>query len=316
MSRPEHVTVILNPASSGGRGARLRPQVEHGLTQRGIAFSLVQTEGAGHAEFLARRAVGAETDSLLVVGGDGTIHEVANGILKGDPPPLPLAVVPVGTGNDFYRMLGKAGNVEAALNGLTEGVVRPFDVGRVRSDGGQDAFFVNLLGMGVDVEVLRKRKDFSRLGGLPQYLAALTSALTGFRATSFRVSVFEAEGEAGGEMIEDRTLLAAFTVGPSVGGGFLLNPSASPYDGLLDLFFIRTLGIFKLGRYIPRVIRGTHEGIPELTQRKIRKATVRRTDGEPFLFEMDGELTEAQAEELSVEACPGLLPVMVPGSRR
>ncbi len=81
----------------------------------------------------------------------------------------------------------------------------------------------------------------------------------------------------------------AVTVGPSVGGGFLLNPDASPYDGLLDLFFVRTLGMLRLARYIPKVIRGTHQGVPELLQRRTTAVTVRRSDENPFFFEMDGE---------------------------
>ena len=92
----------------------------------------------------------------------------------------------------------------------------------------------------------------------------------------------------GRETIEDRTILMAVTVGPSVGGGFLLTPDASPFDGLLDLFFVKTLGMFKLVRYIPKVI-GEPSGVPELLQRKVTGARVCRSDGDAFYFEMDGE---------------------------
>ena len=81
--------------------------------------------------------------------------------------------------------------------------------------------------------------------------------------------------------------MLAVTVGPSVGGGFLLNPKASPYDGQLDLFFVKTLGIFKLARYIPKVIRGTHEDVPELFQQRIVGAEIERSDGR-FLFLRNG----------------------------
>jgi YegS/Rv2252/BmrU family lipid kinase len=311
VNRPENVTVILNPAASGGGGARIQPTIEAELARRKIPFTLQRSEAPGHAETLSREAARGGAELILVVGGDGTIHEVANGILNQGTNPPPIAVVPVGTGNDFYRMVDRSRKMGVALDGLLEGTVRAFDVGRVRFEGAE-SFFVNLLGVGVDVEVLRKRADFPRLKGLPQYLAALVSALMTFRPTSVRVSLQGGEGGEGEEVIEDRTILMAVTVGPSVGGGFLLSPEASPEDGLLDLFFVKTLGMLKLARYIPKVIRGTHQGVPELLQRRIVNATVQRSDGKPFFFEMDGERMPEPVKSLELEVCPGILPVVVP----
>ncbi|MFH1764530.1 MAG: diacylglycerol kinase family protein [Gemmatimonadota bacterium] len=315
MKRPEQITVILNPAASGGKGGRLQPKVEGGLAKRKIPFTLLRSEAPGHAEALARDAVRDGAELILVVGGDGTIHEVANGLLRGKTKAPPIAVVPMGTGNDFYRMVGGSRSIGAALDALLDGEIRDFDVGRVRFDGA-DAFFVNLLGVGVDVEVLGRRADFPRLGGLLQYLAALVSALVAFRPVSLRVSLRGDDGAGGEEIIDDRTILMAVTVGPSVGGGFLLSPDASPYDGLLDLFFVRTLGMLKLARYIPKVIRGTHQGVPELLQRRVTAATVRRSDEKPFFFEMDGERMPDPVTSLEIGVCPGILPVLVPGGGR
>ncbi len=135
MKRPEKITVILNPAASGGRGGRLRPKVEAGLARRKIPFTLFRSEGPGHAEALAREAVLDGAELILVVGGDGTIHEVANGLLKGEAKCPPIAVVPVGTGNDFYRMVSGSRSIGGALDALLDGEVRDFDVGRVRFDG-------------------------------------------------------------------------------------------------------------------------------------------------------------------------------------
>ncbi len=293
MNRPDDLQIILNPAASGGGGVRLQPKLEAELAQRNIPFTLRRSEAPGHAEALSRELARDGSDLILVVGGDGTIHEVANGLLKGDTKPPPIAVVPVGTGNDFYRMVGRSRNIDAILDGLLDGTVHDFDVGRVRY-GGAESFFVNLLGVGVDVEVLRKRANYPRLRGLPQYLAALVSALMTFRPVSFRASL---------EGIQ----------GASVGGGFLLSPEASHTDGLLDLFFVKNLGMLKLARYIPKVIKGTHQGIPELLQRRITGATVRRSDEEPFFFEMDGEGMPDPVKSLELEVCPGILPVLVPG---
>ena len=303
--------MILNPAASGGAGETMLPRLEQALAGRGISAEIRQTRGPGHATDLARTAVTGGASLVIVVGGDGTIHEVANGLvmLAGEIPPI--GIIPVGTGNDFFRMLGGSTAPGAALDEMLAGDIERFEVGRVRYNE-TESVFVNLLGLGVDVEVLRKRAEFPRLKGLTQYLVALVSALKSFRPVSVRVD-FEVAGDPGEKsFVENRTILMAVTVGPSVGGGFLLNPDASPLDGLLDLFFVEPLGILKLARYIPRVIRGTHMGLPELIQRRITRATIERSDGEPFFFEMDGEGMPDPVNRLELEVCPALFPVLVP----
>jgi YegS/Rv2252/BmrU family lipid kinase len=306
--------VIVNPAASGGAGAGVREEVEAGLAARNIPFSLAETNAPGHARTLAREAALEGAARLLVVGGDGTVHEVANGFLDDDLSPPAMAVVPVGTGNDFFRMVGSLTSVIDALALLEDGVPQEFDVGRVRFDGGS-SFFVNLLGIGVDVEVLLHRERFRRLRGLPQYLAALASALVRFRPESYQVSIWNGDDQDASEIIETRTLLTTVTVGPSIGGGFLVSPEASPADGLLDLFFVESIGPLKIARYVPRVIRGTHQGIPELRMGRLTGATIRRSDGSPFHFELDGERMAEPTTGLEVQVCPGRLRVLCPGTR-
>lgn len=303
--------VILNPAASGGAGGRTWPKVENELARRSISFALLRTEGPGHATALSREAARLGAKRILVVGGDGTVHEVANGLLDNPWRPPPLAVVPVGTGNDFYRMVGASSRVEHAVSALVDGQLHLFDVGRVRSHAGE-RYFVNLLGVGVDVEVLRVREKFHRLRGLPQYLAALVWSLMTFRPESVRISLSPVSGEDGPERIEGRTLLAAVTVGPSIGGGFQLSPAASPEDGLLDLFVVGPLGLWKVACYVPKVIRGTHGGIPEVRLRRFTSAVMERTDGEPLFFEMDGERMPDPVSRMTVEVCPSVLPVLLP----
>jgi YegS/Rv2252/BmrU family lipid kinase len=262
---------------------------------------------------MARELAGeGDTERVLVVGGDGTIHEVANGILEAGPTPPALGIIPVGTGNDFFRMVGTSRRLEAALTIALQGERRLFDVGRINLDG-EERYFVNLLGVGVDVAVLEKREGFQRLRGLPQYLAAFTSALVSFRPQAYRLLLRRGPDEGGEEVIEDRTILAAVTVGPSVGGGFFLNPDASPYDGELDLFFVEAIGVLKIARYIPRVIRGTHGDLPEVKLRRFTKGNLTRPDGRPFHFELDGERMPNQVTALEIDVCKGVLPVMVAG---
>ncbi len=296
--------VIVNPASAGGGGARMVSRIEEGLGRRGVEFRLRRTESPGHATSLAHRAAEEGRERILAVGGDGTIHEIANGILAAGGG-ASLAVLPTGTGNDFYRMVGAPSDLDAALDTAARGVPRSFDVGLARWDGGE-RHFVNLFGIGIDVEVLRRREGFRRLPGLTQYLAALLSALVRFRP-------FAVEVEVEGERIRaEPTLLSAVTVGPSIGGGFLVSPTAVADDGLLDLCFVAAMSFGRVVRCIPRVIRGTHGDLDEVSLRRARTFRFRSADGRPFHFQFDGDLAPGTTAEVVVEIVPGALKVLVP----
>lgn len=303
------VHVILNPNAAGGRGSKVRPRLESALSATGRPFRLHLTQAPGHARTVAREvAVSGDEGPLLVVGGDGTVHEVANGLLESrEALGFPLAVLPVGTGNDFHRMVRCSRRMEQVLELLNSGRPRRFDVGFARWEGG-DAYFVNLLGVGVDVEVLRRRSQFRYLSGLPQYLAALLAALLRFRPMELDLELDG--GTAALESLRKSTLMAAVTVGPTVGGGFCLSPEARPDDGLLDLFVVEPLGPLEVVRYLPRVLRGTHGREPTIHLRTLRTLRIVSVDRQPFAFELDGELLPMETPWLELEICPAALSVL------
>lgn len=306
MSEPVHV--ILNPAASGGAGARLAPTVEEHLAHRQIAHQLMTTAGPGHATELAQSAMREGAERILIVGGDGTIHEVVNGLLSTGGPRPDLAVLPLGTGNDFYRMVGAPRTMREALSMLEVGVPKVFDVGVARWEGGS-RFFVNLFGVGIDVDVLERRKRFQRLSGLVQYLAALVAAVISFRPIRVHIVLDD------GEVIDDLTMLAAVTVGPSAGGGFLLSPGATPDDGFLDLCFVDRLNYFQVALYIPRVIRGTHANLKVVRLRRMKSARIEARGGRPFPFELDGEVMPTPVDWVEVAVDPARISILVPEER-
>ncbi len=301
------VRVIINPAAAGGRGRRAALELLEELDARSLPCEARYTECPGHAAELAAEARGAGVPGVVVVGGDGTVHEVVGGLLGGGPGELPpVCVFPAGTGNDFFRMVGAERSAAAVARVLEQGAVKHFDVGRVRWDSGERVF-VNVLGVGVDVDVLRCRARFARLRGLAQYLVALLYALATYRAPEVRIDVGR-----GGRTLLGRTTLSVITVGPSMGGGFKVNPAARASDGKLDLFHVPAMNLFRIMALVPRVIRGTHAGLEPLTMCRIEEARLGRTDGEPVWFEMDGELSPEPARGLRVNVVPRVLPVMVP----
>lgn len=285
----------------------MRTRVEAHLDRMGIPFEVLQTERPGHGSELARRSVVAGAERILAVGGDGTIHEVANGILGAAAPGAgpALAVVPVGTGNDFFRMVGAPRKVESALEVLTSGVERRFEVGHARWDDGE-AWFVNLLGVGLDVSVLQQRDRFARLSGLAQYVAGALTALVRFKPLEIRVEV------DGVHRFSGPALISAVTVGPSIGGGFLLSPSASAHDGRLDLFVVEPLSAMKVARYLPRVLRGSHGREAEIHMERITGVRITGAGTEALNFEMDGEVSVATTRSLEVTVVPEALRVIGP----
>lgn len=299
--------IILNPASSSGRGAKMAPRLKEALHAHGLEFVLHRTDAPGHGERLVGEALQQGATHILAVGGDGTIHEVANGLLDRDAGSTPMAVLPVGTGNDFYRMVGAPKDLQAVIRTLMSGQAKPFDVGHVTFPDAS-RYFVNLLGFGIDVEVLQRRERVRRLSGLAQYLAALLGAVASFEPVAATVTLDD------GTSVSGRTTLAGITVGPSAGGGFLLSPTATPDDGLLDLCWVDELSLFQILRYIPKVIRGTHAGLDVVELHRFRTAHVAAPEGGVVHVELDGELVRTPVATMDVRVVPGALSVMVPGA--
>jgi len=317
--------VIANPNAGGGRGNRVLAELERVLAGRGVTYTLRRTEARGHAGALVREARAAGADRLLIVGGDGTIHEAASGFFPdGGPrdissrepassqePALArepaIAILPVGTGNDFHRMVRAPAGIENAARALIEGIPREFEVGEARWQGGA-AWFVNLIGVGIDVEVLRRRERFQRFTGLLQYFAAFAAALRSYAPVGLRVSLWSGERET--LKVEASVLLCAVTVGPSIGGGFLLSPNARPDDGLLDLFIVERLGLARILRYLPGILRGSTAKRRGIWQAQGTRLKIEAADGERLSFELDGELIEASTPFLEIEVRPAGLRIL------
>ena len=296
--------VVLNPASGHGLGARLRPRIERGLRDAGIAFDLVETTGPGHAVELGRSAAAAGVARLLAAGGDGTVHEVANGLLQGPAAAdgatvTALGTIPIGTGNDFAKLANvhKLGP-EAAAARMAGAAERRFDVGKVVGE-----YFDNSLGIGFDAEVARQANQTTRLSGLAVYVAAVYKSFVSFRAPTLEVASPAHSETAPMMMLE-------CAIGRSAGGGFYLTPDADPADGLLDVCLIRKVGLLKFLRYVPRVLQGGHTGLAEVAMFRTKSLTIRSLD-RPLLLHLDGEVRTPPGRDIEVTLEAGRLRVLV-----
>lgn len=298
--------MILNPVAGGGRGRRMRAEIARELAARRIDFTIEETAGLGHGAELARDAVAHGASVVFAAGGDGTIHDVVNGLMSAEAAERrpALGALPIGTGNDFVKAVYPARGLAAAFRALDAGRVRRLDVGRAEWDGNVE-YFVNGFGTGVDVEVVRRLGRLPHLPGVLRYLTAAIQALAVYRPVPLRLSL-------DGRTLELRTMLFAVGNGPCQGGGFYLTPQAVPDDHRFDVCIVDELSYLEIASVLPRVLRGTHGRSPKVTMERARGITVEGAGGAPILFQMDGELRQAHGSSVHVQIAPAALPVLAP----
>jgi diacylglycerol kinase (ATP) len=296
--------IILNPMARYGTGKRLRPRVERALERLRVPFDLVETEGPGHATLLARDAIDAGITRIVAAGGDGTVHEVANGIVASPASGVSLGLIPIGTGNDFVKMMPGTARWSDAVTALADGVTGLVDVGIARW-GGETEYFINAMGTGIDVEVVRQMRRSRLVPGAVIYVSALLRALARYRALPVEIDV-------DGYLVRQRIMNLAVCNGPSIGGSFRICPDAHPADGALDVCLIAEMPVLRNARMVPRVIRGTHTEQPGVTMLRGARIRLRLPDGGPLHFQLDGELREAEdgAAGVSVSLAPAGLSVI------
>jgi diacylglycerol kinase (ATP) len=295
--------MILNPMARHGAGRRLRPHIERELRRRGLECEIVETAGPGHGRELARAAAAGGISRVVAAGGDGTVHEVVNGLMESGGA-AELGIVPIGTGNDFIKLIRGARTVEGALDALGRPAGMAIDVGIARWYGGTE-YFVNAMGTGIDVEVVRQMRRSRFLPGGVIYVTALLRALAVYRPLLVALTT-------DGETLEQRIMNLAVCNGPSIGGSFRICPDARPDDGLLDVCLIAEMDVLRNARMVPRVLKGTHTRQPGVTMRRGAVVHLRLPAGGPLLFQLDGELREAAdgAEGVHVELAPARLNVI------
>jgi diacylglycerol kinase (ATP) len=290
--------IILNPAAGRGKGRGLERPLADGARSAGWESVVHSTRRAGEEVGLAAEARKAGWPVVVAVGGDGTVHNVVNGLLQDGPTDVTLAHVPVGTGNDYAKALGlKPRAIDKNLALVLGGTVRHMDVGRALGE-----YFVNGMGTGFDAEVVRQTLRMKHLRGFPLYIVAVYRTFSSFDPPDLEVHAEEHSERS-------RMMMMTVSIGTTMGGGFRLAPDAEPDDGWLDVGIIRKVGIGKFLRYVPSVMRGTHAGLPEVTMFRSRGVRVTGLSG-PLAVELDGELRYPDEDTIEVSIVPKLLKVL------
>lgn len=302
MTASRRPLIILNPAANRGATHALLPLIEqHAAAQ---AVEVLETRAPGDATRLAADAARRGHGPIIAVGGDGTIHEVAAGILDSGCD-VPLGIVPAGSGNDFANAaLHLPPRPEAALAVALGGTARRFDVARLN-----DGWLLNAFGAGIDANVAWDVRDLVERRKTPLRGTALYT-LSALRQIAFHYHrlpylTITVDGE---QIMDGVTMLAAVMVGPSAGGGYRLTPAALPDDGWLDLCIARRMIRPKVLGALMLAKEGRHTGLREV--RILRGRSVQIHSPHPIQTHVDGELQTGRHFDITIR--PGALAVMMP----
>lgn len=305
--RTHSVKIIVNPNADLGRAWRQASDLRPLADQFGGA-DWAGTVYPGHTIDLAEQAALEGYRMVIAAGGDGTVHEVVNGLMRVSEEQRPvLGVVPLGSGNDFAHNLGMSSDASVALKQVMTGKPRSIDVMRVCDDLGRCEYVDNTLGIGFDGLVNIRSRNFSWLRGFVMYLVAvLQTIVLDHNPPRMR---FRSDAE----QWEQQVLMLTLCNGPREGGGFLVAPDARPDDGVLDYACIGPVSRLMMLRLVPEVMRGTHIHMPQVQMGRLRNMTL-EADG-PLYMHADGEVFAGLGSDirtLEVDVLPGVLQVIAP----
>ena len=298
----EKFLAIVNPAAGGGRSAQRAATELARLKEKGLRIDVIASAGPAHATELAREAYEQGYRRFLAVGGDGTVHEIINGIFqrrtRGSR--VELGFLPLGTGNSFLRDFTKNG-AESSLQALLGGRKRSVDLLRLEHEKGTIYSF-NLLSVGftADVGAITNRvfKPFGHLG----YLLGVF-----VKVVQLKRRVFKMRCDDDREWDERRCLFLSFNNSKYTGGTMLIAPQADPTDGLVEYVRWGPIGRIGLVKMLPRLYDGTHLEHPLASRRAVKRVEF-ELDA-PVDVMVDGEIVTVKCRTL--EVLPGAMDVYI-----
>jgi len=279
------LVIIANPRAGRGKlGARL-PEIERILREAGLDYRVVQTTHPGHAAEAARAALHGGERYLVAAGGDGTVHEVVNGMLEDGQPiarDAVLGVVAAGSGCDFVRSFGLPGDTVQAAHHLAGDRVRLIDVGQVTYSSGSaqiTRYFPNIAEAGLGAAVVARASRLPGFLGPARYFCGFWLTLPRFRPATVHV-------DADGHAYQWRAHNVVVANCRFYGGGMHISPKSQPDDGALDVL-VMVGPKSEAFTTLPKVYRGTH--LPHQNIVELRANRVRLETDPPFQVEADGE---------------------------
>lgn len=282
------ILFIVNPEAGRGTAAKRLPRLEKLLREKEVDHEIRQTTGPGDATVMAGE-MRRDFDLVAVFGGDGTMNEALNGLVGGE---TPMAVIPIGTGNDFARSAGLPMKLGPALDNLIGGRPRTVDLGVFNGE----RYFVNTVGIGFDAYANIQSRKIKKLRGTAVYVVAVFKTLRQWSSVPMKI-------EMDNDSVEGLSYLTCIAGGWAIGGGLSLAPDAKIDDGLFDICHVSDISSMKIVWNFPKLTNGKVEELEEVTIYRSKKVKV--TSEEPLPMHIDGEIIEGGVTEFEVQIVPG-----------
>lgn len=287
MNMEKTYTIIINPVAGRGAGKQNWEAVQSLLKEREVGYTVYLTEKNPSTIDYCQQQIGMGARDFIVIGGDGTLWEVANGILgqsKIDSKDFTLSVIPVGTGNDWCRTFNIPFDHEKAFEIISKGNFLYQDVGKVSfyNDGQkQSRYFINVTGMGFDAFVAYKISLKRSKGTSFSYLWNLLTCLFHYKSTDVTMTY-------DGEQFAKLVFSMSVGIGKYNGGGMMQLPNAVPNDGFFEITTINNMGKFELIRNIKRLYDGSIIEHPKVDAFRAKKIKIESSP--KIKIELDGEV--------------------------
>jgi len=287
--------VIVNPKSASGATRDRWSSIASDIRTHFGPFNVAFTKTRGDGSEIAKRAVGKGREFIIACGGDGTINEVANGILETGED-VELGILPSGTGGDLRRTLNVPHGHREAARALKTGETKRIDVGRVTfhdHDGGEASrYFLNVSSVGLAASIIERVKSKNYANWLPvaslrgkaSFAISTLQEVIGIEFSTIRVRIDDGD-EHGLNTVNFCIANARY-----FGGGMLIAPDAKLDDGYFDIINIGDLGTLKILLNAHTLYRGTHVELPEVKTRLAKRVEIRAADHDDIHLETDGEL--------------------------
>ncbi|MGB7875027.1 MAG: diacylglycerol kinase family protein [Anaerolineales bacterium] len=299
--------VIVNPASGRGRARKQIPTIERILHASGLDFDLLLSERPWHTAELAEAAARQGLEAVIAAGGDGTVNEAINGLMRARLDGFAksaLGVLSIGTGNDFAASLHLPVKLEEAVQAIARDTRRSVDIGLLKGCTFPDGrYFGNCVGIGFDAAGGVLAEKITWPTGLLAYLiAALQNIFLYYKAPTLKIQLDT-------ETIEMPSLLVSVMNGNRIGGGFWTAPDASPDDGLFDLCIAEEVSRPRMLTLLPHFLKGTQSTQPEIRMKQARRVKISATKG-LMPIQADGEILDDACREVMIEILPRQLEII------
>lgn len=291
--------VIVNPNAGNRRGIRDWDKISGILDSKGFLYDTSFTERRGHAIEISTEGINAGYRRIIIVGGDGTMNEVVNGVFEQNTcktDDVVLGMITVGTGNDWAKMFNIPEDYDRAISAIKTGKTMLQDAGRIiytNNEGQEHRYFVNIAGLGFDASVVKRanmQKDKGK-SGKSSYYEALLKNLFDYDTTNTRVTVDNEE-------TENDTFSISIGIGKFSGGGMIQTPKAVLDDGLFDITVIKSMTKFEVVRSLKKLFDGSILDHPKIVSFKGEKIKI---ESDPDInLEADGETLGHTPIELDI----------------